>query len=168
MGFPGGVPGGSEGKESACNAGDPGLISGPRRSAGEGNGNPLQYSCLENAMDRGTGGLQSTGSQRVRQNWATNTFTFTSGGSVVKNLPANAGNIGGSRYHICIRKSPWRRKRQPTPVFSPENPMNRGAWQTTVCAVAESETTELTRRWINRLFVLEHYQALFHPNTLSF
>ena len=68
MGFPGGVPGGSEGKESACNAGDPGLISGPRRSAGEGNGNPLQYSCLENAMDRGTGGLQSTGSQRVRQN----------------------------------------------------------------------------------------------------
>ena len=44
---------GSDGKESGCNAGDPGLISGSRRSPGEGNGNPLQYSCLENPMDRG-------------------------------------------------------------------------------------------------------------------
>ena len=42
-------PGGSDGKESACNARDPGL----GRSRGEGNGNPLQYSCLENSMDRG-------------------------------------------------------------------------------------------------------------------
>ena len=40
-------------KESACNAGDPGLISGLGRSSGEGNGNPLQYSFLENSMDRG-------------------------------------------------------------------------------------------------------------------
>ena len=46
-------PGGSDGKESACNAGDPGLIPGLGRSPGEGNGNPLQYSCLENSMDRG-------------------------------------------------------------------------------------------------------------------
>ena len=43
----------SDGKESACNAGDPGSISGSGRSSGEGNGNPLQYSCLENPMDRG-------------------------------------------------------------------------------------------------------------------
>ena len=41
-------------QESACNAGDPGSISGSRRSPGEENGNPLQYSCLENPMDRGT------------------------------------------------------------------------------------------------------------------
>ena len=41
------------GKESACNAGDPGLTPGSGRSPGEGNGNPLQYSCLENSMDRG-------------------------------------------------------------------------------------------------------------------
>ena len=47
-GFPG-----SDGKESACNLGDPGLISGLERSPGEANGNPLQYSCLENPMDRG-------------------------------------------------------------------------------------------------------------------
>ena len=48
-----GFPGGSDGKESACNAGDPSLIPGLGRSPGERNGNPLQYSCLENSMDRG-------------------------------------------------------------------------------------------------------------------
>ena len=48
-----GLPSGSDGKESACNAGDTVLIPGLGRSPGEGNGNPLQYSCLENSMDRG-------------------------------------------------------------------------------------------------------------------
>ena len=48
-----GFPGGSDGKESACNAGDLDLIPGSGRSPGEGNGNPLQYSSLENSMDRG-------------------------------------------------------------------------------------------------------------------
>ena len=48
-----GFPGGSDGKESACNAGDLGLIPGSGRSPGEGHGNPLQYSCLENPMDKG-------------------------------------------------------------------------------------------------------------------
>ena len=48
-----GSPGGSDGKETACNAGDRGLIPGSGRSPGEGNGNPLQYSCLENPMDSG-------------------------------------------------------------------------------------------------------------------
>ena len=46
-----GFPGGSDSKESACNAGDLGLITGLGRSPGEGNGNPLQSSCLENCMD---------------------------------------------------------------------------------------------------------------------
>ena len=45
-------PGGSDGKESACNAGDPGSIPGSGIAPGEGNGYPLQYSCLENPMDR--------------------------------------------------------------------------------------------------------------------
>ena len=48
-----GFPGGLEGKVSACNAGDPGLIPGLGKSSGEGNGSPLQYSCLENPMDGG-------------------------------------------------------------------------------------------------------------------
>ena len=47
--FIGGFPGGSVGKESACNAGDLSLILGLGRAPGEGNGNPFQYSCLENA-----------------------------------------------------------------------------------------------------------------------
>ena len=47
-----GFPGGSDGKESACNAGDLGLIPGLGRSPGGGNDNPLQYSCLGNPMDR--------------------------------------------------------------------------------------------------------------------
>ena len=47
-----GLPYGSDGKESACDAGDLGSIPGSGRSPGEGNGNPLQYSCLENPMDR--------------------------------------------------------------------------------------------------------------------
>ena len=48
-----GFPGGSVGKASAYNAGDPGSIPGSGRSPGEGNGNPLEYSCLGNPMDRG-------------------------------------------------------------------------------------------------------------------
>ena len=48
-----GFPGGSEVKASASNAGDPGLIPGSGRSPGEGNGNPLHYSCMGNPMDRG-------------------------------------------------------------------------------------------------------------------
>ena len=48
-----GFPGGSDGKEFACGAGDQVLIPGSGRSPGEGNGNPLQYSCLGNPMDRG-------------------------------------------------------------------------------------------------------------------
>ena len=47
-----GLPGGSEGEESACNAGDPGSIPGLGRYPEEGNGNPLRYSCLENPTDR--------------------------------------------------------------------------------------------------------------------
>ena len=48
-----GFPGSSDGKEPACNAGDPGLIPGSGRSPGERNGNPLPHSCLENPMNRG-------------------------------------------------------------------------------------------------------------------
>ena len=48
-------PGSSAGEESACNAGDPGTIPGSERSPGEGIGYPLQYSCLDNSMDRGAG-----------------------------------------------------------------------------------------------------------------
>ena len=63
-----GFSGGSDGKESACNAGDLGSIPGWGRSPGEGNGNSLQYSCLENSMDRGAWWATVHGVQRVRHN----------------------------------------------------------------------------------------------------
>ena len=54
-------PGGSDSKESVLNAEDPGLIPGSERAPGEGNGNPLQHSCLENSMGRGAcGAWQAT------------------------------------------------------------------------------------------------------------
>ena len=64
-------PGGSEVKASTYKAGDPGSIPGLGRSLGEGNGNPLQYSCLENPMLEEPDRLQSMGSRRVGHDWAT-------------------------------------------------------------------------------------------------
>ena len=87
-------PGGSEGKVSACNVGDLGSIPESGRSPGEGNGNPLQHSCLENPMDRGAWcRLQAMGSLRVRYNWATSlSLSLRCWASLVaqmvKNLPA--------------------------------------------------------------------------------
>ena len=62
-----GFPDASDSKESACNVGDQGSILGLGRRPGIGNGNSLQCSCVENPKDRRPGGVQSTGSQTVRQ-----------------------------------------------------------------------------------------------------
>ena len=70
-------PGGSDGKTSAYNAGDWGSIPGLGRSPGEGHGNPLRYSYLENPMDRGACRLQSMGLQRVGHDWTTSLFFLT-------------------------------------------------------------------------------------------
>ena len=64
-------PGGSDGKASACNVGDLGSIPGSGRSSGEGNDNPLQYSCLKIPWMEEPGRLQSMGSQTVGHDWAT-------------------------------------------------------------------------------------------------
>ena len=70
-----GLPCGSEGKASVCNAGDPGLIPGLGRSSGEGNGNPLQYACLENSMYRRVWQATVHG---VTKSWTRlSDFTFT-------------------------------------------------------------------------------------------
>ena len=68
-----GFPGGSDGKESTCNAGDPVSNPGLGKSPGEWNGNPLQYSCLTGPWTEEPSRLQSMGSQRVGDDWATNT-----------------------------------------------------------------------------------------------
>ena len=60
-------PGGSDGKASVYNVGDLGSIPGSGRSPGEGNGNPLQYPCLENSVDRGA--WQATVHNRVTKSW---------------------------------------------------------------------------------------------------
>ena len=71
-----GFPGGSDGKEPACNAGDPGLIPGSGRSPGEENGYPLQYSCMENPMDRGAWGRAAV--HGVTKSWRRlSDFRFT-------------------------------------------------------------------------------------------
>ena len=73
----GGFPGGSEVKVSACNAGDLGLIPGLGRSPGEGNGSPLQYSCLENPMDGGAWWATVHGVAKSQTGLSDFTFTFT-------------------------------------------------------------------------------------------
>ena len=60
-----GFPDGSDGKESTYNTGNPNLIPGLGRSSGEGNGNPPQYSCLENSMDRGVEGYSPRGHKEL-------------------------------------------------------------------------------------------------------
>ena len=71
-----GFPGGSEGKVSACNAGNLGSIPASGRSPGEGNGNPLQYSCLENSMDRGAWWATVHGVAKSQTRLSDFTFTF--------------------------------------------------------------------------------------------
>ena len=86
-----GFPCSSVGKESACNAGDLGSIPGSGRSPGEGNGNPLQYSCLENLMDRGAWRATVHGVTRVGHDLATKLPTILGPSLVaqrVKCLPA--------------------------------------------------------------------------------
>ena len=73
-----GFPSGSDSKESACNAGNPGSIPGSGRSPREGNGNPLQYSCLENSVGKGAwwATVHEVAKCRTQMN---NTFTFALG-----------------------------------------------------------------------------------------
>ena len=143
-------PGGSAVKnlpttqETACNAGDVGLIPGLGRSPGVGSGNPLQYSCLENPMDRGAWlatvhGVTWVGHDLVTKLppagcWEPSLFHLIvlihssphlyshryeensfSGGSVIKNPPAKAGDvITRCGFYPWVRKIPWRRAWQPT------------------------------------------------------
>ena len=72
-----GFPGGSDDKETVCNAGDPGSVPGLGRYPGEGSGYPLQYSCLENSMDRGAWWATVQQAAKSGHNWVTNTFTLS-------------------------------------------------------------------------------------------
>ena len=80
-------PGGSDSKMSAYNAGDLGSIPGSGRSPGEGNGNPLQYSCLENPMDGGAWRATVHGVAKSRTQLSD--FTFNPEGAVEQLHPAS-------------------------------------------------------------------------------
>ena len=94
-------PSGSGGKESACNAGDLDSIPESGRSPGEGHGNPLQYFCLENPMDRGAwGGLQSMGLQRAGHNGAATTLLSGFGIRVMVALQNEFGSVPSSEVFL--------------------------------------------------------------------
>ena len=88
-----GFPGGSDVKESACNAGDLSSIPGLRRSPGEGNGYPPQYSGLENSMDCIAYGVTKSWTRLSEFHIL---YVGFPGGTVVKNPPANAGDTRDS------------------------------------------------------------------------
>ena len=89
----GGFPGDSDSKQFACNAGDPGSIPGSGRSPGEGNGNPLQYSCLENPMDERAWQATVHGVTKSR----TQLSGFTSLNNLKKNI---CGSVLAWKYYL--------------------------------------------------------------------
>ena len=95
----GGFPCSSVGKESACSAGDLGLIPGLGRSPGGGNGKPLQYTCLENPMDRGAWWATVHGVTRVGHNLATNPLPL------VKEIGNSDWNKRGSCFFLTLKTS---------------------------------------------------------------
>ena len=134
-----GFPCGSAGKEPACNAGDLGSIPGLGRCPGKGKGYPPQYSGLENSMDCIVHGVAKS---RARLSdfhfqgtgWASQVVL------VVKNLPASAGDVRDSGSIPGSGRSPGGGHGYPLQYSCLESPMDRGAWQATVCRVAQSWT----------------------------
>ena len=98
----GGFPGGADGKESSCSAGDLGVIPGSQISPGEGNDCPLRYSCQEKAVVGGPGGLQCMGLRTVKHNWANNTC-------ILPNRPFSAVQL---LSRVRLFESPWTAARQ--------------------------------------------------------
>ena len=134
--------GGSEVKASASNAGDLGSIPGSGRYPGEGNGNPVQYFCLENPMTEKPGRLQSTGLQRVGHDWATSLclplgYTL-SGGSHNIEFACNATDLGSISG---LGRSHGEGNGNPLQNSCLEYSMDRRAWwRATVYRVAKSQT----------------------------
>ena len=116
-------PHSSVGKESACSAGDLCLIPGSERSPGEGNGNPLQYSCPEKATDRGAWQATGHGVARVGHDLATKPPPQ----SVVKNPPASAGDARDTGSIPGLGRSPGGGRGNPPQYSYLENPMDGGA-----------------------------------------
>ena len=113
-------------KESACKAGDAedaGLIPWSRISPGEGNGHPLQYSCLENPMDRGT--WRAT-VQEVAKNWTQ--LSNSRASLVVQRLKVSACNVGDLGSIPGLGRYPGEGNGNPLQYSCLENPMDGVAW----------------------------------------
>ena len=127
-------PGSSDGKESACSAGDLGLTPGLGRSPGGGHDNPLQYSCLENPMDWGAWWASVHGVQRVGHDWATKHNTAQSFYWLSRWLSGEesfflSGDIGDTGSIPGLGRSPGGGHGYPLQYSCVGNPMDRGAWQ---------------------------------------
>ena len=116
--FDPGFPGGSDSKESACNAEDPGLISGSGRFPGGGNGSPLQYSCLENSMDRGAWQATVHG---VENDYATYVHTSLGGEGPLEESRATQSSIGYTLPQ-SIGPSSLLSRTSPSPSISKTSP----------------------------------------------
>ena len=137
-------------KESACNAIEVGSIPGSGRSPGEGNGNPLQYSCLENFMDRGTWWVtvrRTAKSQIQLKQLSTHTCMEQRWASLLAQSSACQYRRPG--FDPRVGKMPWRRKWQPAPVFLPgESHGQRSLAGYSLRGHKESDMTEqLTCAW---------------------
>ena len=131
------LPGGSEGKASPCNVGDLGLIPGSGRSPGEGNGNPLQCSCLENPRDRGAwwASVYGVTQSRTWLMWlSSSSFPGSSDGKASAYNEGDLGLIPGSGRSLGEGNGN-------SPQYSClENPTDQGAWWATVHEVTKSWT----------------------------
>ena len=115
---------------SVClQCGKPGSIPRWGKSPGAGNGNTIQYFCLENPMTEEFGWLQAMGSQTVQADWANNTY-----------MHANAGDIKDPGLIPGFERFPGERNGNPLQYSCLENPMDRGAWQATIHGVPRSWT----------------------------
>ena len=122
------IEGGTSRKEPICQCRrhwDAGSITGSGRSPEGGHGNPFQYSCLENPMDRGARQLTVMGSRGVEHYWSnlacTHTCTYSGfpGGVSGKEPDCQCRRHKRCGFHPWIGKIPWRRAWQPTPIFLP-------------------------------------------------
>ena len=121
----------------AGDAGDVGSIPGSGRSPGEGNGNPLQYSCLGNPTDR-EGCSPWVAKSQTRLSTHAHTWMASQAALVVKNLPASEGDGRDMSLIPGWGRSPGSRHNNPLQYSCLENPMDSRAWSATVYGVSKS------------------------------